>query len=98
MPAVSYSEYYTGFYGEKTVGVTRYWTAQTWHDQIDQLVEIHRNGTIKTNDVAHLAPFYDTAEAATYIVRQVQHLYDDDGLPVTDLSLERMNFDTEVTT
>lgn len=93
MPVDTYAEYYQGYYAERTVGVNRYWTAKSNQDQIDQLVRIHRLGSVRTNDLVRLAPFYDTAEAGAYKVLQVQHVEDEDGLPATDLSLERVNFD-----
>lgn len=93
MPVDSYAEYYQGYYEERTVGIQRYWTAKSFQDEISELVRIHRLGTVKTNDLVRLQPFYDTAEAGAYRVVQVQNLYDDDGLPVTDISLERVNFD-----
>lgn len=93
MPIDNYAEYYQGYYEERTVGITRYWTAKSAQDQIDQLVRIHRVGVVKTNDLVRLSPFFDTAEAGAYKVVQIQQLNDDDGLPVTDISLERVNFD-----
>lgn len=93
MPVETYAQYYQGYYAERTVGVNRYWTAKSNQDQIDQLVRIHRLGTVKTSDLVRLSPFYDTAAAGAYKVVQVQHITDDDGLLMTDLSLERVNFD-----
>lgn len=36
-------------------------------------------------------PAFDAAAAGYYKILQVQHLLDEDGQPVTDLTLERVN-------
>ena len=78
------------YYAEKTVGVQRFWTAKAHDGQANLLVEIQRNAGIRTSDRCTLAPYSDPDTAGAYKIIQVQHLIDDDGLPVTDLTLERI--------
>ncbi len=74
------TQYYRSYYGDKTVGITRFWTAKSYNDRADLLVEIQRNAGISTADRCQLEPAFD-----------VQHLLDEDGQPVTDLTLERVS-------
>lgn len=90
-PAYDYSDYFVSCYGEKTVGVNRYWAAKAHDDQADFLVEIQRNGGIRTSDICVLEPFMDAPATGPYRIIQVQHLLDEDGQPVTDLTLERID-------
>lgn len=90
MPVVEYTQqYFASYYGDKTVGVQRYWTAQAHDDRADLLIEIQRNAGISTADRCQLQPAYDEAAAGMYKILQVQHTLDKDGQPVTDLTLER---------
>lgn len=86
-------KYFASYYGNKTVGITRFWTAASHNDQADLLIEIQRNAGISTGDRCQLAPYLDTQAAGYYKILEVQHLEDEDGNPVTDLTLERMPFD-----
>ena len=91
MPDMQYTQqYFQSFYGDKTVGITRFWTAKAHDDQADFLIEIQRNSGIKTSDRCQLEPNFDEGNAGYYRILQVQHLLNDDGLPVTDLTLERI--------
>ena len=85
------TQYYRSYYGDKTVGITRFWTAKSYNDRADLLVEIQRNAGISTADRCQLEPAFDAAAAGYYKILQVQHLLDEDGQPVTDLTLERVN-------
>lgn len=92
LPVIKYDQnYFASYYGEKTVGVQRYWTAQAHDDRADLLIEIQRNAGISTADRCQLQPAFDAAAAGYYKILQVQHLVDDDGQPVTDLTLERID-------
>lgn len=88
MPVESYAQVFKGYYGSRTVGYNRYFTAQQADERIDLLVRIQRFAA-RTSDIAELTPAMDDGTGGTYIVNQVQHLADEDGLPVTDLSLRR---------
>lgn len=84
-------QFFRSYYGDKTMGVTRFWTAKSYNDRADLLVEIQRNAGISTADRCQLEPAFDAAAAGYYKILQVQHLLDEDGQPVTDLTLERVN-------
>ena len=88
LPRPSYTEVFEGYYGTRTVGYNRYFTAQQADERIDLLVRIQRFAAW-TSDLAVLLPAMDDGTGGTYIVNMVQHLEDEDGLPVTDLSLRR---------
>lgn len=81
---------YASYYGDKTVGITRYWTAKAQDDRADLLIEIQRCAEISTADRCQLEPGLDSAAEGYYKILQVQHLQDEDGQPVTDLTLERI--------
>lgn len=91
MPKGTYSrEYYKSYYGEKTVGFARYWAAKAHDMQASLMIEIQRNGGINTADRCELDSYMDTGVSGFYKIVQVQHLNNEDGLPVTDLTLERI--------
>lgn len=92
MPMEKFSkEVFKSYYGNKTVGYARYWTAQAHDSQANFLIEIQRNAGISTADRCQLEPFSDLEATGYYKILQVQHLLDEDGLPVTDLTLERID-------
>ncbi|KJF38531.1 hypothetical protein TQ39_17570 [Ruthenibacterium lactatiformans] len=84
-------KYFQSYYGDKTVGITRYWTAAAYDDRADLLIEVQRNAGISTADRCQLVPYFDSAAAGYYKILQVQHLLDSDGQPMTDLTLERID-------
>lgn len=84
MPQYGWTQVWQSFYGEKTVGVGRYYVAMAQNDQIDLLIEVQRNRQLSAaTDRAELDGTY-------YRIVQIQHVQDDDGLPMTDLALERI--------
>lgn len=85
MPEYAWTQVWQFFFGEKTVGVNRYYTAMAHDDRTDMLIEVQRT--------RELSPATDRAEigGAYYRITQVQQVTDDDGLPMTDLALERVN-------
>ena len=92
LPVTEYTQqYFASYYGDKAVGVQRYWTARAHDDRADLLIEIQRNAGISTADRCQLQPALDEAAAGLYKILQVQHLLDSDGQPVTDLTLERID-------
>lgn len=82
---------FESYYGNKTVGVARYWTAKAQDDRADLLIEIQRNAGISTADRCELKPAFDSSAAGFYKILQTQQLLDEDGQPVTDLTLERLD-------
>lgn len=91
MPVIEYDTLRAkSYYGEKTVGITRFWTAQAHDGRADLLIEVQRHSSISTADRCELRPVLDPEAAGMYKIIQVQHLMDEDGQPVTDLTLERI--------
>lgn len=89
LPILNYGEVFASYYANRTVGFVRYFTAQAHDQQIDLMIRIQRFA-VNVADVVELEPTYDTDLAGRYRVIQVQQIVDDDGLFMTDLSLERM--------
>lgn len=73
------------FYGERTVGYNRQYAARGVNERIDLIARIWQSRAARADMVAVL----DTG--AQYRVTLAQQLLDEDGLRVTDLSLERMD-------
>lgn len=67
----------------RTVGLTRYYTALQIGDQTDDVLELPGRDDIVTTQIA---VFNDHQHR----ILQVQHETDKDGLPITVLSLSRM--------
>lgn len=79
------------WYGEKTVGMSRYYAAAQANVRADMLVQVESNSALA-------ADLYAVAEAGEqYRIVQVQRVADEDGLPWMDLTLERLgtNYDTD---
>lgn len=82
---------FTYWYGEKTVGMARYYAAAQANVRADMLVQVESNRALA-------ADLYAVTEAGEqYRIVQVQQVADEDGLPWTDLTLERLgtNYDTD---
>lgn len=78
--------YYTGWYGERTVGYGRFWAAQGVNTRVDRLVRVLRPAeAVDGGDLARLEDGY------IYRILQAQMIRDEDsGEDVCDLSLERL--------
>lgn len=72
------------YYGERTVGYNRLYAAKGVNQKIDKLIRIWRNESVEVNNYVILE------DEKQYRIDAVQHLYDDDGLKVTDLTLSRL--------
>lgn len=91
-PVVAYDQkIIADYYGEKTVGIQRFYTAKAQNARADLLIEIDRCGSILPDDRCQLEPASNGTDAGWYKIIQVQHLTDEDSLPVTDLTLERID-------
>lgn len=88
MPSGEYTQVFKGYYGNRMVGYNRYFTAKAADDQVDLLVRIQRFPA-SVEDIVELTPYFTDGTGGTFRVVQVQHLSDEDELPVTDLSLQR---------
>lgn len=77
------------YYGSRVIGYNRQYAALGADQRIDELVRIWRNNQVRANHYAVLE------DGLQYRINFVQHLLDDDGLEVTDLTLVRMeeNYD-----
>lgn len=72
------------FYGERMIGYGRQYAARGVNEQVDLLVRIWQDRTARIGMVALL----DTGEQ--FRIDHVQHLTDENGLKVTDLTLRRL--------
>ena len=78
----------SALFGERTVGYNRFYQAQGVNEQVDMLIRIWRTG------LAHIGMYAVLSCSETdvqYRIINVQHLLDEDGLKVTDLTLQRMD-------
>lgn len=92
LPQNSYTKrVYMSYYGQKKVGLQRFWAAQAHNSRADLLIRIQRCGAISTAHRCKLAPSLDIQTAGWYKILQVQHLLDEDGLPASELTLERID-------
>lgn len=73
-------------YKERTVGISRFWTAKQEQAEIELLLRVQERRDINTKDVAIVG-------GKQYKIVQVQHIED---LPVMDLSLERLGEQYEI--
>lgn len=85
MPKAQLQELWRHFYGARTIGYGRYYAAQGVNQQIDMLVRVWADPNIQIGMYAVL----ETGEQ--YRIDNVQHLLDDDGLKVTDLTLRKVD-------
>ena len=84
MPIEKLKSYDEVFYEERTIGYNRLYTAQGANQQIDMLVRIWENRTVKIGDYVVLE------DGAQYRINAIQHLLNPDGLKCTDLTLEKL--------
>lgn len=79
----------TEYYGDRVIGYNRQYAALGVDQKIDAIVRIWRNTQVHIN---HYAVLEDSNQ---YRIDFVQHLTDEDGLEVTDLTLSRLeqNYD-----
>jgi hypothetical protein len=79
--------FHAGWYGERTVGLTRFYTAKQQNDRVDTVMRILREGKwaeIGADDYCVLS------DGFRYRVLQIQKVRDEDaGEDVLDISLER---------
>lgn len=73
------------YYGERTVGYNRQYAARGVNEQIDLLARIWQDRDARVGMYAVLD------HGGQYRISNAQQLQDDDGLRVTDLTLERID-------
>lgn len=88
MPSKDGVLFHRGWYGERTVGIQRYYTARQYDDRADVLIRILR----PVRGIAFAPDDYAVlSDGKRYRILQVQFLRDEDaGADVCDLTLERM--------
>lgn len=79
------------YFEERMVGYNRQYAALGVDQKVDALVRIWRNDQVMVNDYAVL-------DDNQYRIDFIQHLSDEDGLPVTDLTLSRLGENYDVLT
>ncbi len=70
------------FYGEKTIGYGRQYAAKGVQEQVDLLVQIWQDRRVRIGQFAVI-------DGEQYRIQNVQHYVDENGLVVTDLTLQR---------
>lgn len=80
----------SAYYGERTVGYNRQYAAKAVNESVDKLIRIWRNESISAGMYVLLE------DENQYQIDMVQHLLDDDGLKVTDLTLSRLERNYEL--
>lgn len=90
MPKMVYERIWGSYYADMTIGITRWYTAQQHGDRPDYLVRVQRVYNLKVGtDRAILQPFGWQDKGGAYKIVQIQHVTDEENLPMTDLTLER---------
>lgn len=88
LPGYERVEFHRAWYGERTVGFSRFFTAKQSNVKVDRLIRILRpphDVVFEAEDVCELP------DGFTYRVVQCQYLRDEDaGEDVADISLERI--------
>lgn len=81
------------YFESRTVGYNRQYAAKGANEQVDMLVRVWRNNTVHIGMFAVLTNYEGQVNESgdQYRIDNVQHLLDDDGLKVTDLTLSRMD-------
>jgi hypothetical protein len=81
MPVMQLKKQSSRFYGERTVGYSRQYAAFGVNQQIDLLVRIWQDRSAK------IGMYVLLEDGSQYRIDNVQHLVDESGLKVTDLTL-----------
>lgn len=89
-PSAHTEEIYRSPYGERVVGMSRFYTAKQANDRVDMMVRIARPDDpaveIHADDLCELS-----RDGKTYRILQAQYIRDDEaGMDCIDLSLERI--------
>lgn len=71
-------------YGERTISYGRQYAAMGVNEQVDMLARIWQDRSARIG-------MYALIDGDQYRINNVQHLTDDEGLKVTDLTLQRLD-------
>ena len=74
----------THYYGERTVGYGRQYAAKGVNEQVDMVARIWQDRAVR------IGMYVVTDDGNQYRVDNVQQLFDEDGLRVTDLTLSQL--------
>ena len=89
MPVLKYAQIWGSYYADRTIGIQRYYTAMQHDNRVDAMVRVQRTYELKPADDRIILSPYSHVDGNAYRIIQLQQVLDDDGLPVTDLTLER---------
>lgn len=91
-PVEVLSPLFPAMYEDRAVGYGRYYAALGVNERVDLVIRIWRRTAVRVGMYAVLTMSENDGQ---YRITNVQHLLDDDGLKVTDLTLTRMeqNYD-----
>ena len=73
------------FFGYETIGLTRHYAAKQAKTLISDLVHVWQDRNIKPEDICILE------DGLQYKCELVQHVLNEDGLPITRITLERLD-------
>ena len=89
MPVLKYAQIWGSYYADRTIGIQRYYTAMQHDNRVDAMVRVQRTYELKPADDRIILSPYSHVDGNAYRIIQLQQVLDDDGLPVTALTLER---------
>lgn len=81
------------YYEDRVVGYNRQYAAMGAGERVDMLIRVWRDASIRIGMYALLEDYEGQGNEAgdQYRISNVQHVTDDDGLKVTDLTLYRLD-------
>lgn len=88
MPSMRLVPVKTAYFEERAVGYGRFYTAKGVNEQIDLLIRVWRDASVR---IGMYAVIEMSENDGQYRITNVQQLLDDDGLKVTDITLQRMD-------
>lgn len=94
MPKEALVPVLSALFGERTVGYNRHYQAKGVNEQVDMLIRIWRTTEARIGMYAVLSHSENDGQ---YRITNVQQMLDEDGLKVTDLTLQRMDDLYEIT-
>lgn len=93
MPEIDYRVVWSSYYSERTVGISRWANAQQYDARADLLIRVPRIYALNAeSDIVRLSP-YSHKDDRKYLIIQIQHVIDENGLPATDLTLQMTEVD-----
>lgn len=86
------------YFEERIVGFGRQYAAMGVNERVDMLVRVWRDASVRIGMYVLLEDYegQENEDGDQYRIDNVQHVLDDDGLKVTDLSLYRLDKRYEV--